>query len=105
MPVFAALLTAALLATPAPRPHISQKRIPYPPKREREMRRYAIRHYGIHDYRLGSPKVIVEHYTDTPTFGSVFNTFADDVPDVELHELPHRPVIVADVQPSGRLDA
>jgi N-acetylmuramoyl-L-alanine amidase len=52
------------------------------------MRRYAIKHYGIHDYRLRSPKVIVEHYTETSTFGSVFNTFANDVPDVELHELP-----------------
>jgi beta-N-acetylhexosaminidase len=88
MPVFAALLTAALLAAPAPRPHISQKRIPYPPKREREMRRYAIRHYGIHSFRLRNPKVIVEHYTETSSFSPVWNTFADDVPDVELHELP-----------------
>jgi len=32
--------------------------------------------------------VIVIHYTDSPTFQSTWNTFADDVPDVELHELP-----------------
>ena len=88
MPAFAALLTAIALLTPAPRPHIVQKRIPFPPKREREMRSYAIRHYGIHTFLLRNPKVIVEHYTETTNFGSVWNTFADDVPDVELHELP-----------------
>jgi N-acetyl-anhydromuramyl-L-alanine amidase AmpD len=89
MPAFAALLTAvALLAAPAPRPHIVQKRIPFPPKREREMRAYAIRHYGIHTFLLKNPKVIVEHYTETTNFSSVWNTLANDVPDVELHELP-----------------
>jgi len=89
MPAFAALLTTvALLASPAPRPHIVQKRIPFPPKREREMRAYAIRHYGLHTFLLRNPKVIVEHYTETTNFSSVWNTFADDVPDVELHELP-----------------
>jgi N-acetylmuramoyl-L-alanine amidase len=89
MPAFAALLTAALLVAPAaPRPHIVQKRIPFPPKRERETRSYAIRHYGIHSFLLRNPKVIVEHFTETSSFGPVWNTFADDVPDVELHELP-----------------
>jgi len=89
MPAFVAVLTAALLAaTPAPRPHIVQKRIPFPAKREREMRRYAIRHYGVHSFLLRNPKVIVEHYTETSSFSPVWNTFADDVPDVELHELP-----------------
>jgi N-acetylmuramoyl-L-alanine amidase len=76
------------LSAPAARPHIVQKRIPFPPRREREMRRYAIRHYGIHDFQLRNPKVIVEHFTDTTTFGSVWSTFSHDVPDVELHELP-----------------
>ncbi|HEX6460486.1 MAG TPA: peptidoglycan recognition family protein [Thermoleophilaceae bacterium] len=88
MPAFAALLTTLALLVPAPRPHIVQKRIPFPPKREREMRSYAIRHYGIHTFLLRNPKVIVEHYTETTNFGSVWNTFAQDVPDVELHELP-----------------
>jgi N-acetyl-anhydromuramyl-L-alanine amidase AmpD len=32
--------------------------------------------------------VIVEHVTVSTTFSSVFNTFAADVPDPELHELP-----------------
>jgi N-acetylmuramoyl-L-alanine amidase len=89
MPAFAALLTTvALLASPAPRPHIVQKRIPFPPKREREMRAYAIRHYGIHTFLLRNPKVIVEHFTETSSFAPVWSTFAHDVPDVELHELP-----------------
>ena len=52
------------------------------------MRRYAQRHYGINDYRLRNPKVIVEHFTATDSFSSAWNTFARDVPDVELHELP-----------------
>jgi N-acetylmuramoyl-L-alanine amidase len=75
-------------AIAAPRPTIVQKRIPFPEKRKQEMRRYAVRHYGIDDYRLRNPKVIVEHFTETDNFSSVWSTFADDVPDVELHELP-----------------
>src|SRR5437764_13541855 len=86
--IAAALLIIAALAAPAPRPQIVQKRIPFPPKREREMRSYAIRHYGIHTFLLRNPKVIVEHFTETSSFEPVWNTFADDVPDVELHELP-----------------
>jgi beta-N-acetylhexosaminidase len=88
MSTLAALVAMFALATPAARPHIVQKRIPMPAHREREMRSYAIRHYGIHTFLLRNPKVIVEHYTETSSFGPVFNTFARDVPDVELHELP-----------------
>jgi beta-N-acetylhexosaminidase len=32
--------------------------------------------------------VIVEHYTGSTTFSSAYKTFAADVPDSELHELP-----------------
>lgn len=39
-------------------------------------------------WRLKDPHVIVIHYTESSTFQSVWNTFADDVPDSELHELP-----------------
>jgi N-acetylmuramoyl-L-alanine amidase len=53
------------------------------------MTRYALRHYGLDTYRLIEPHVIVIHYTETPNFGSTFNTFAPDVPDSELHELPN----------------
>jgi beta-N-acetylhexosaminidase len=52
------------------------------------MRAYARRHYGIDDFRLSHPRVIVEHYTETDTFQAVYDTFAPNVPDVELHELP-----------------
>jgi beta-N-acetylhexosaminidase len=79
---------SAHAAAAAARPRIVQKPIPFGPGRRAEMRRYARRHYGIDDYRLRNPHVIVEHYTATSNFGSAFNTFARDVPDVELHELP-----------------
>lgn len=49
---------------------------------------YAQRHYGLNTYHLIDPHVIVIHFTETPDFGSTFNTFAPDTPDSELHELP-----------------
>jgi beta-N-acetylhexosaminidase len=79
---------SAHAATAATRPRIVQRPIPFGPGRRAEMRRYARRHYGVDDNRLRSPHVIVEHYTASNSFGSAFNTFARDVPDVELHELP-----------------
>jgi N-acetylmuramoyl-L-alanine amidase len=89
------LLALALLLAVAPaaaaavqRPTIVQRPIPFPAKRKREMAAYAQRHYGIDSYRLVHPHVIVEHYTVTPTFQATWNTFAPDVPDAELHELP-----------------
>ena len=53
---------------------------------------YARRHYGSFmtpTYRLIQPHVIVIHYTETPSFQATYNTFAPDVPDPELHELPN----------------
>jgi beta-N-acetylhexosaminidase len=50
---------------------------------------YARRHYGLDTYRLIDPHVIVIHYTETPDLQSTYNTFAPDVPDSELHELPN----------------
>jgi N-acetylmuramoyl-L-alanine amidase len=72
----------------AARPTIVQRPIPFGAKRRAETRAYALRHYGIDDFRLRNPKVIVEHYTVTDTFQAAYDTFADDVPDPELHELP-----------------
>jgi N-acetylmuramoyl-L-alanine amidase len=69
-------------------PPVTARPIPFPDKRKQEMRDYAERHYGISDYRLRRPRVIVEHFTVTDSFAPVFNTFARDVPDPELHELP-----------------
>jgi N-acetylmuramoyl-L-alanine amidase len=72
----------------AARPRIVQRPIPFGAKRREEMRAYARRHYGLDSFRLQGPKVIVEHYTVTNSFQSVYDSFAADVPDVELHELP-----------------
>jgi hypothetical protein len=71
-----------------PRPRIVPKLIPFGAVRRAEMGKYALRHYGIDTWRLEHPHVIVQHYTATTTFSSVYNTFAADVPDVELDELP-----------------
>ena len=84
--VLATALAALLLA--APQPAIVQRPIPFGARRKRETAAYAKRHYGIAGYRLRHPHVIVEHYTVTSTFSQAFNTFAPDVPDSELHELP-----------------
>jgi beta-N-acetylhexosaminidase len=76
-------------APPAtPRPKIVQRPIPFGTKRKNEMRAYARHHYGIASYKLTDPHVVVEHVTVTDTFSAVYNTFANDTPDVELHELP-----------------
>jgi beta-N-acetylhexosaminidase len=73
---------------PAPRPAIVSRPIPYGPQRRREMAAYSRRHYGKRTARLTNPHVIVEHYTANDSFPATWNTFAADVPDVELHELP-----------------
>ncbi|HTA13766.1 MAG TPA: peptidoglycan recognition family protein, partial [Solirubrobacteraceae bacterium] len=74
---------------PVPAPHIVWDPIPFGAKRKREMREYALRHYGLDTYRLIRPHVIVIHYTVTPDFRSTYDTFAPDNPDPELHELPN----------------
>jgi len=79
-------LVAALLAFSPPA--IQQWRIPFPQKRRDEMRAYARRHYGLNTALLKNPKVIVEHVTVTSSYRATWNTFAPDVPDAELHELP-----------------
>ena len=76
--------SAALL----PPPQIVQDPIPFGAAREQQMRAYALEHYGIDSYKLVHPHLIIWHYTESSTFQSVWNTFADDVPDVTYHELP-----------------
>ncbi|HUC00339.1 MAG TPA: N-acetylmuramoyl-L-alanine amidase [Solirubrobacterales bacterium] len=73
----------------AARPPITKWLIPYGPKRKREMAAYSKRHYGTYQWRLRHPQVIVEHMAVTSTAAAVYNTFAPDVPDVELGELPN----------------
>lgn len=73
-----------------PRPRIVWDPIPFGPRRKAETTAYVRRHYGSFmrpTWRLIHPHVIVIHYTEA-SYSSTFNTFASDVPDVELHELP-----------------
>jgi N-acetylmuramoyl-L-alanine amidase len=72
-----------------PRPPIVRRLIPFPPKRKRQMAAYSERHYGERTWRLTHPQVIVEHWAESSSAASVFNTFAPDTPDPELHELPN----------------
>ena len=78
----------ATLSTVVPKPYIKWDPIPFGAQRKAQMEAYAVRHYGLHTYKLIDPHVIVIHYTDSPTFQSTWNAFAADVPDPELHELP-----------------
>jgi N-acetylmuramoyl-L-alanine amidase len=82
--------TASQTATASvSKPPIVKRPIPFGPKRKREMADYSERHYGQHKWRLRHPRVIVEHMAQTSTAAAVFNTFAPDVPDIELGELPN----------------
>jgi N-acetylmuramoyl-L-alanine amidase-like protein len=71
-----------------PRPHIVWKPIPFSARRLAETASYAQRHYGVDTWHIRGPHVIVEHYTVSTTMISAWSTFAQDVPDSELHELP-----------------
>jgi N-acetylmuramoyl-L-alanine amidase len=84
------------------RPPITRWPIPFGPKRKRQMAAYSERHYGEHTWRLRHPRVIVEHVAETSTAAAVYNTFAPDVPDPELHELPNVCAHFV-VSPAGRI--
>jgi beta-N-acetylhexosaminidase len=84
-------VAAGAAARHVPKPRIVWDPIPFGTKRKAETVAYVRRHYGSFmrpTWRLVHPRVIVIHYTDGPTFSSAWNTFADDVPDSELGELP-----------------
>jgi N-acetyl-anhydromuramyl-L-alanine amidase AmpD len=53
------------------------------------MAAYSERHYGEDTWRLRRPHVIVEHLAEAGSAAAVYNAFAPDVPDPELHELPN----------------
>jgi N-acetylmuramoyl-L-alanine amidase len=77
-------------ANPVSQPKIVWSPIPFGAKRKAETVAYTRRHYGSFltpTWRLKNPHVIVIHYTEA-SYSSTFNTFASDVPDSELHELP-----------------
>ncbi|MFZ1997646.1 MAG: N-acetylmuramoyl-L-alanine amidase, partial [Solirubrobacteraceae bacterium] len=72
------------------KPRIVLTPIPFGVKRKAETVAYSRRHYGSFmkpTWRLIHPHVIVIHYTEA-SYSSTFNTFSNDVPDSELHELP-----------------
>src|ERR1039458_8695187 len=52
------------------------------------MAAYSEANYGINSYTLTNPNLIIEHYTESTDYQSVWNTFANDVPDVQFHMLP-----------------
>jgi N-acetylmuramoyl-L-alanine amidase len=81
-------LASGAQPAPLPPPRIVKDFIPFGPARKQQMRAYALEHYGIDSYQLVDPHLIIWHYTESATFQSVWNTFADDVPDVQYHELP-----------------
>jgi hypothetical protein len=81
----------AAVARPAPvvgPPPIVKSYIPFGQKRKNETRAYSREHYGLDTYRLTDPHLVIWHYTETSDYPSVFNTFSNDMPDVEFHELP-----------------
>ncbi|MGZ5376385.1 MAG: peptidoglycan recognition protein family protein [Solirubrobacterales bacterium] len=88
MVAFAAALAAIAIAAPSAKPPVAKHPIPFPAKRKSEMAAYSKRHYGDDTFVLSSPKVIVEHYAVAGSLQSIYNVFAPDRPDVELHELP-----------------
>jgi hypothetical protein len=80
-------------ASPAARaavgpPKVVKKLIPYGQDRKDDMAAYSQRHYGEGAWQLTAPKLIVIHYAEAGTVGSIYNTFAPNRPDVEYHELP-----------------
>jgi beta-N-acetylhexosaminidase len=71
-------------------PHITWDPVPFGVTRKAQTVAYVRRHYHSFmspTWRLVHPHVIVIHYTEA-SYGATFNTFARDVPDSELHELP-----------------
>ena len=90
--LLALIAVAALAPNPGsaapPKPKIVWKPIPFPASRKAETASYSLRHYGSSSWRLRNPHVIVEHYTANDSLSATWNTFAADVPDPELHQLP-----------------
>ncbi len=73
---------------PVEKPAFHHRFIPITAQRERETSAYGVRHYGRAGWTIDQPHVIVEHLTENDSVDATYNTFAPDVPDVELHELP-----------------
>lgn len=67
---------------------IDRVRVPFGPKRKRQMAAYSRRHYGDSEWRLTRHRQIVLHYAAAPTISSVVNTFTDPRPDPVFGERP-----------------
>ncbi len=81
--------SAATAKSAAAKPPIKKKKIPFGPKRRREMAAYSQRHYGDNTFALTAPQVIVQHYAVAGSLGAIHRIFAPDRPDPELGELPN----------------
>jgi len=60
------------------KPDIEWRPIPFGARRRRQTAGYSARHYGERSWALAAPAVIVQHYTDGPSFDSAWNTFASN---------------------------
>lgn len=76
------------VAPPVEQPAIRHRFVPIGAQRRRETSAYGLRHYGRAGWTIDRPHVIVEHLTENDSVDATYDTFAPDVPDVELHELP-----------------
>jgi hypothetical protein len=63
-------------------PQIDEDHIPYGSERRSQMAAYSKRHYGHREWRLLQHRAIVLHFTDTSTYGPVWNTFASNEPNM-----------------------
>ncbi len=70
------------------KPAVRHRFIPLTQQRRRETSAYALRHYGRAGWTIQRPRVIVEHLTENDSVDATYDTFAPDIPDIELHELP-----------------
>ena len=73
----AAAAAAPKAPPPPPKPPVIQARIPMPAERIAQTRAFNRRHYGVDTARLRRPKLIVEHYTVSPTLQSPLAFFSD----------------------------
>ena len=80
---------AAPAGAAAAKPRLHKKLIPYGKQRKRDMAAYSKRHYGHYKWRLGAPKLVVVHYAEAGSIGSIYNTFAPNHADPEFREKPN----------------
>jgi len=64
------------------KPAIVDDQISYGGERRRQMAAYSRRHYGDAKSRLRDPDAIVLHFTGGPSYGSAWNTFESNAPNL-----------------------